>query len=45
VRHEMMVVIDRPIEEVWAFMAELFNVPGPRGQKLEPVAATGRARD
>jgi hypothetical protein len=34
VRHEMIVVIDRPIEEVWAFMADVFNVPRLRGQTL-----------
>jgi hypothetical protein len=31
-RHEMSVVIDRPIMDVWAFMAEVFNVPRLRGQ-------------
>jgi len=30
----MVVDIDRPIEEVWAFMADVFNVPRLRGQTL-----------
>jgi len=33
-RYEMRVTIRRPIEEVWAFMADLFNIPRLRGVTL-----------
>lgn len=33
-RYEMRVTIRRPIEEVWAFMADLFNMPRLRGVTL-----------
>ena len=33
-RYEMRILIRRPIEEVWAFMADLFNLPRLRGMTL-----------
>jgi len=33
-RYEMRVFIHRPIEEVWAFLADLFNTPRLRGMTL-----------
>ena len=33
-RYEMTVLIERPIEVVWEFVADVFNVPRLRGQAL-----------
>ena len=32
--HEMTVEINRPIDEVWAFMSDPFNMPRLRGSTL-----------
>ncbi len=33
-RYEITVEIERPVEDVWAFMSETFNMPRLRGQSL-----------